>query len=145
MQFSKAADAAVTKMLSDLEVSTPSQGLKDRAHAQGAECHQEASQQLEKSVTLTKDTLNDKQKEISRSISMGVQAHLYSGYQEALEERSTGSVKRQKALFHNFVNEERSDMFNGGAKTIMDSLSNAATSVGLTLKMGLLELAMKVR
>lgn len=60
-KFNQAAAAVVTQLLDEIEKSTVSQGLKDRAHAQAAECLEDARLQIDKTITLTKETLNNEQ------------------------------------------------------------------------------------
>lgn len=93
-----------------------------------------------------------------------VQGQLAKGYDRALEETGPGSVARQKvrtaefdkvlstsltlyqfqAVFHNFVAQNKDDMFGDGADVLMDRLTKAAEAVGEALDEALAGLAQKV-
>lgn len=61
-----------------------------------------------------------------------------------MEEHGIGSVARQKAVFHDYVDQCKDDVFEDGADIIMDRLSKAADAIGVVLNAALSELAEKV-
>lgn len=50
-----------------------------------------------------------------------------------------------QAVFHNYINDHKQDVFNGGAEVLMGRLSTAAETIGKALNKSLRELAEKVR
>jgi hypothetical protein len=48
-------------------------------------------------------------------------------------------------LFHNFIDDCKNDVFEGGAEIILERLSKAAEVIGLALNEALQSLAQKVR
>jgi len=70
--------------------------LKDRTKLQGELCVEEARVALQKTMSVVKETMSNEQKNISRCMAPHVQAQLVEGYDQAIEERGTGSVARQK-------------------------------------------------
>lgn len=119
-------------------------GLKDRVKSQGDLCLEEAQVALKKTIELVRQAMNCEQKEVSRCLAPHVQHQLVEGYDRAMEERGTGSVARQKAVFHNYVDECKEDVFEDGADVILDRLSKAAEAIGAALQDALSELAEKV-
>jgi len=89
--------------------------------------------------------MNNEQKEVSRCLAPHVQEQLVDGYDRAMEERGTGSVARQKAVFHNYIDDCKDDVFDDGADVLLDRLSKAAEAIGAALDSALSELAEKVR
>lgn len=164
--FEKATVEAVDKLLTDIEASA-ALGLKERAKGQGELCLEEARIALRKTLDVVRDTMNTEQKEISRCFAPHVQNQLIEGYDSAMMERGAGSVARQKvfltlireasrclikvvfgmvqALFHNYVDDIKEEVFNDGAEVLLGRLSTAAEAVGKALEDSLEELAEKVR
>lgn len=56
-RFGQAANTAITKLLRDIEDTTTSQALKDRAHAQSTECHNEAREKLDSAIEAIRNVL----------------------------------------------------------------------------------------
>ncbi|KAJ7095314.1 hypothetical protein B0H15DRAFT_881283 [Mycena belliarum] len=135
--------ACINQLLNDVEKSAPS-GLKDRARLQGESCLKEARVALDKTVETVKETLNNEQKEVSRSLAPHVQGQLMEGYAEAMEERGIGSVKRQKDRFHAYIADCKDDIFVEGADVIMDRLTTAAEAIGAALDVAMGNLAQKI-
>ena len=63
---------------------------------QAEPCLDEARLALQNAIEIVKETLNTKQKDISRLLAPHIQNELVDGYDEAMEERGRGSVARQK-------------------------------------------------
>ncbi|KII94798.1 hypothetical protein PLICRDRAFT_86263 [Plicaturopsis crispa FD-325 SS-3] len=141
--FDRSAVSAINKLLKEVEDSA-APGLKDRARLQAESCVAEARVALKKTLEVVRETLNNEQKEVSRCLAPHVQDHLREGYNRAMEERGTGSVARQKALFHNYVNDCKDEVFNGGAEVLLGRLAGAAEAVGDALETALTELAQKI-
>ncbi|THH33781.1 hypothetical protein EUX98_g424 [Antrodiella citrinella] len=141
--FEKAANDTIKALLKEIEDSATI-GLKERAKGQGELSLDEAKVALRKTLDIVRDTINMEQKEVSRCLAPHVQNQLVDGYDRAMEERGTGSVARQKALFHNHVNGIKHEVFEGAAEVIMGRLSKAAEAVGQALEEALAELAEKI-
>ncbi|KAF9263480.1 hypothetical protein L218DRAFT_979928 [Marasmius fiardii PR-910] len=141
--FEAAAVNAINKLLSDVEDSA-ALGLKDRVKAQGEQCLQDAKVALTNSINIVRDTMTTEQKEISRSLAPHVQEELRDGYDEALEFRGTGSVRRQKDFFRQYVADRKNEMFGDGAEVVMERLVEAAGAVGKALEPSFEELAVKI-
>ncbi|KAG6857365.1 hypothetical protein H0H87_005668 [Tephrocybe sp. NHM501043] len=135
--------ASINKLLKDFEDSA-AQGLKDRTKMQGEQCLEEAHVALKKTMEVVRETMNNEQKEISRCMAPHVQAQLTDGYDRAMEERGPGSVARQKAVFHDFINDCKDEIFDDGADVVMERLTKAADAVGEALDMSLGQLAQKI-
>ena len=88
--------------------------------------------------------MNNEQKEVSRCLAPHVQNQLVDGYNRAMEERGTGSVARQKAVFHNYVDGCKDDVFEDGADVLLERLEKAAEAIGAALDNALSDLAEKV-
>ncbi|KAI0069058.1 hypothetical protein BV25DRAFT_1817993 [Artomyces pyxidatus] len=141
--FETSIMGAVNKLIQEVS-DTAASGLKDRVKNQGELCIEEARVALRKIVDVVRETMNAEQKEVSRCIAPHVQNQLLDGYEAAMEERGLGSVARQKASFHNFIDKNRNDIFEGGADTIMERLGKAAEAVGAALIARLEQLAEKI-
>ncbi|KAK1224421.1 hypothetical protein PQX77_012717 [Marasmius sp. AFHP31] len=141
--FEASAIKAINSLLHDVEESA-ALGLKDRVKIQGETCVQDAKVALTNSINVVKETMNDEQKEISRLLAPHVQTALTSGYEEALDFRGTGSVKRQKDFFHKHVDDCKHDVFEDGVDTVMERLEQAAEAVGKALEERFEELAVKI-
>lgn len=142
--FQKAADKAIMGLLDQVQAACPT-GLKERAAMQTDVSMNESKLAMEKITGIVHEALQNHQKDVSRSLVPHVQSSLKNGYDLAMEERGRGSVARQKACFHDFVNANKHVIFSGGADTVMSKLSDAADAVGIALSEKLLELAEKVR
>lgn len=142
--FQTAADKAITKLMEQVQAACPP-GLKGRAAMQSDVSMNESKLAMEKITGIVHDALQTHQKDISRSLIPHVQRSLKDGYDQAMEERGTGSVARQKASFHNYVDTNKHHIFTGGAETVMSRLNAAAEAVGVALQEKMLELAEKVR
>ncbi|KAI0758261.1 Dynamin family-domain-containing protein [Irpex lacteus] len=141
--FEKATNDAIAKLMKEIEDSA-APGLKDRVRVQGELALDEARVALQKTIDVVKDTINTQQKEVSRCLAPHVQNQLFDGYETAMQERGRGSVARQKAVFHNIVNEIKNEMFDDAADVILGRLAEAAEAVGKALGEALQALAEKV-
>ncbi|KAJ7781316.1 hypothetical protein B0H16DRAFT_1671621 [Mycena metata] len=133
----------INKLVSDVERSAVD-GLKDRSRIQGESCLASARVTLDQTVETVKETLQNEQKEVSRSLAPHVQGQLLDGYQNAMEERGKGSVARQKAVFRDFIKDSKDEIFEDSAEVILERLDNAADAIGRTLTVALENLAQKV-
>ncbi|KAH7922469.1 hypothetical protein BV22DRAFT_1106623 [Leucogyrophana mollusca] len=134
---------SINRLLKDVEDSAAA-GLKDRTKHQGEVSLDEARVALKKTVEVIRETLNTEQKEVSRCLAPHVQDELGEGYNRAMEERGRGSVARQKTVFHNYVDRNKHDIFDGGAEVLMGRLSSAAENIGKALEGSLQALAEKI-
>lgn len=141
--FELAVKSCINKLLKEVEDSA-AVGLKDRTKLQGELCVEEARVALQKTMSAVKETMNNQRKEVSRCMAPHVQAQLVEGYDRAMEERGTGSVARQKALFRNFVAQSKDNIFDDGADVLMERLTKVAEAVGEALDEALGALAQKV-
>ncbi|KAF7313741.1 hypothetical protein HMN09_00531200 [Mycena chlorophos] len=133
----------ISTLVKDVENSA-AVGLKERTKAQGETCRESARVALTQTVAEVKATLMESQKNVSRSIAPFVQNALLLGYESAMEERGTGSVARQKLVFHKFVDSRKDTLFEDGADSVMDQLESAADAVGDTLNVAMELLAQKI-
>jgi hypothetical protein len=158
--FEQAAVAAINKLLQDFEDSC-APALHDRVRNQAEACRQEATVALKKTLEVVRDELNSGQKDVSRSLVPHVQEQLLEGYSSAMNETGRGSVARQKVrairfqwtyrlkimlqrVFHDFLDTNKEDLFEGGADVIFEKLDNVAAGVGEALNVALKALAVKV-
>ncbi|KAJ2931653.1 hypothetical protein H1R20_g5445, partial [Candolleomyces eurysporus] len=158
--FETAITNGITKLLTEFEQSA-APGLRDRAKLQGEACLEEARIALQKTIAAVKETMTNQQKEISRCMAPHVQAELRDAYNRAMEERGKGSVARQKAkslhpaqyldtyndfqaFFRGYVEDNKEEIFEGGADVILDRLDESAKAVGEALETSLGDLAQKV-
>ncbi|KAF9055172.1 hypothetical protein BDZ89DRAFT_1055778 [Hymenopellis radicata] len=141
--FRGATLATIKELLSDFE-SSAALGLKDRTKSQAELCLKEAEVALQKTIAIVSESLSSEQKEISRCLAPHVQEGLVEGYDQAMEERGTGSVKRQKDFFHKYIEDHKDNIFENGADVIMERLNTAAASVGSGLAESLGQLAQKI-
>ena len=166
--FEKHTLEVIDKLLKDVE-ETAAAGLKERARSQGELCLQEAKVALQKTLDVVRDTMTTQQKETSRCLAPHVQEQLFDGYDDAMAERGRGSVARQKvraylhvylprdchradvscslsqAVFHNFVDNIKNEMFEGTVDVLFGRLDSAAEAVGKALEEAFSALAEKVR
>ncbi len=152
----------IKALLTEVEDSA-ALGLKERAKMQGDVCVEEACVALTNAIDLVKETMNREQKEISRCMAPHIQGQLVEGYDEALLERGTGSVARQKvlsirlriscacethpsvqALFRTYLTGCKDDIFDDGAAVVLDKLTAVAAAIGETLDAAMGNLAQKV-
>ncbi|OBZ71936.1 hypothetical protein A0H81_08311 [Grifola frondosa] len=117
--FEKAATSAINKLLEDVEKSAAT-------------------------LDVVRETMNTEQKEVSRCLAPHVQNQLVDGYDRAMEERGRGSVARQKAVFHDYVDDLKDEIFTGAADVLLTRLAKAAEAVGKALEDALEELAKKI-
>ncbi|KDQ65115.1 hypothetical protein JAAARDRAFT_188367 [Jaapia argillacea MUCL 33604] len=141
--FNADANRSINKLLKEVEESA-APGLKDRVKNQGEVCLEEAKLALKKTVEIVNETMSSEQKEVSRCLAPHIQDQLLEGYDRALEERGRGSVARQKAVFHDFIENVKDEVFTGGADVIMERLNKAAAAVGEALDASLQALAEKI-
>ncbi|KZT72577.1 hypothetical protein DAEQUDRAFT_685625 [Daedalea quercina L-15889] len=141
--FEKSTLNVIDKLLKDVEESAAA-GLKERARGQGELCLQEAKVALKKSLDVVRDTMTTQQKDTSRCLAPHVQEQLFDGYDDAMEERGTGSVARQKAVFHNFVSNIKDEMFDGAVDVLFGRLDAAAEALGKALEEAFEALAEKI-
>ncbi|KAJ7047442.1 hypothetical protein C8F04DRAFT_7939 [Mycena alexandri] len=133
----------INKLVRDVERSAVA-GLKDRSRIQGESCLESARVALDETVETVKQTLQNEQKEVSRSLAPHVQGQLLDGYLSAMDERGPGSVARQKAVFHDFIKDSKDEIFEDSADVILERLDDAADAIGRTLTVALDNLAQKV-
>lgn len=138
--FKNSTLATITRLIKDVEGSCPT-GLKDRAKIQGETCQNEAKEALTKTLDIVRAALTDQQKEVSRCLVPHLKSELSDGYRLAMEERGTGSVARQKRVFHDFIASNKDDLFSGGAETVLGRLAAAAEAIGAALEEKLSTLA----
>ncbi|QRW06436.1 GTPase SLIP-GC protein [Ceratobasidium sp. AG-Ba] len=124
------------KLLKEIEETAPA-GLKDRCRLQAQTTLKEAEVVTRTILQNIKTAMTNEQKEISRCLTPHVKNELLTAYYDAMLERGTGSVARQKLLFHNFVDRHRATIFRGGADQLFGKLDAAAESVGLLLQLAL--------
>ncbi|KAF9452482.1 hypothetical protein P691DRAFT_697145, partial [Macrolepiota fuliginosa MF-IS2] len=141
--FEAAVTSTINKLLEEIE-DTAAAGLKDRTRRQGDLCLEEARVALRQIIEIVRETLAREQKEVSRCMAPHVQIQLLDGYDRAMEERGRGSVARQKDVFRQYVNDQKNEMFEGGAQVIMDRLVAIANAIGEDLETALEELAKKI-
>jgi len=137
------ANEAITKILTEFEESCPVV-LRDRARVQGQLCLEEAKVALKTTVGVVREQLNNGQKDVSRCLEPHVREQLRDGYYTAMQERGAGSVARQKAIFRNFVQQNKDELFQDGADAILGGLDKIALDVGKALETALEGLANKV-
>lgn len=141
--FETAALNSINKLVKEVEDSAAA-GLKDRVKTQAEMCVEEARVALKKTVDLVGTALQNEQKEVSRCLAPHVRDQLVDGYDLAMEERGTGSVARQKAVFHTYISNQKDDIFEDGAEVLMERLDKSAEAIGAALDAALTELAQKV-
>ncbi|KZT24461.1 hypothetical protein NEOLEDRAFT_1134832 [Neolentinus lepideus HHB14362 ss-1] len=141
--FEMSSKAAIKKLVKEVEESA-APTFKDRVRNQAELSLEEANVSLAKMLDTVRETMNAEQKEVSRCLAPHVQDQLVDGYDRAMEERGRGSVARQKAVFHDFIDDVKDEVFTGGADVIMTRLTHAATAVGEALEEALAALAEKV-
>ncbi|TFK55750.1 hypothetical protein OE88DRAFT_1804556 [Heliocybe sulcata] len=141
--FDASTKAAIKKLVQEVEESA-AVALKDRVRNQAELSLEEANVSLTKTLETVRETMNAQQKEISRCLAPHVQDQLVDGYDRAMEERGRGSVARQKAVFHDFIDDVKDEVFTGGADVVMTRLTQASNAVGEALEEALAALAEKV-
>lgn len=115
---------------------------------------------LGKLVEVVGQLLQARQKDISRCLAPKIREGLRDGYIDAVSERGTGSVARQKvcfyygmwlsilnhiqATFRRFLDDVRDEIFEGGTGNIFTLLDNAGESIGDKMEESLEALAQKV-
>jgi len=92
-------------------------------------------------VDRVKTFMKDAQKEISRALVPDVRSGLKQGYVTAIAEVGPGSVTRQKAVFHTYIDHTRHNVFQGGTKHLFTLLDKAAQDIGNLLLDSLSDLA----
>ncbi|CAE6511703.1 unnamed protein product [Rhizoctonia solani] len=140
----RAEQQEITNLLKEVQDSAPP--------ALSARCQAQSQLALKESEALTtnllrnlKTLMTNEQKDISRCLTPHVQRELLDAYESAAAERGTGSVARQKKLFHDYVETSRGTIFSKGTETLFKKLDTAAELIGVLLELGLSELAEKVR
>jgi len=112
--FSKRCMQSIDDILRKIEKTAPD-GLKDKCRAQGVVARNEANTTLESIVAQVNEALMEQQKDLSRMLApkvsiilpdwlmlqgfsyiLQIQKELEPGYDNAMRERGTGSVARQK-------------------------------------------------
>ncbi|KLO16323.1 hypothetical protein SCHPADRAFT_823334 [Schizopora paradoxa] len=141
--FEKGVVRAVKSLLEEF-LDSCNVGLRERAKNQSELCIEEVKVSLKKTVGVVSEQLQASQKDVSRGLAPHVQDQLFDGYATAMLEKGTGSVARQKAIFRNFVNKEKHNLFDGGADSILERLGAMAIDVGKALVGSLEDLANKV-
>lgn len=133
----------IEKLIKEIERTSPA-GLKDRCKAQGALSAEEAKIAMKALMAKVQAQMSNQQKEISRCVAPHVRDALLDGYTSAMEERGRGSVARQKALFHRWVEEAKDTVFRNLGQHILEKLDDAAGAIGKSLEEALRSLAEKV-
>ncbi|EUC63310.1 GTPase SLIP-GC protein, partial [Rhizoctonia solani AG-3 Rhs1AP] len=133
----------ITNLLKEVQASAPPD-LSARCEAQSQLALKEAEVLTTNLLRNLKTLMTSEQKDISRCLTPHVQRELSAAYQSASAERGTGSVARQKKLFHNYVEASRGTIFSKGTETLFKKLDQAAELTGVLLELGLSELAEKV-
>ncbi|KAI3612523.1 hypothetical protein WG66_009883 [Moniliophthora roreri] len=141
--FEVSALRVIGDLITEIEASA-APGLKDRVKLQGELCLQDAKLALAKTIDLVRETMSTEQKEISRCLAPHVQMQLMDGYDEAMEFRGPGSVKKQKDFMHDHVAESKDSVFDDGADVVMERLTSAAKAIGTALDSSFEELAKKI-
>ncbi|KIY48788.1 hypothetical protein FISHEDRAFT_58698 [Fistulina hepatica ATCC 64428] len=121
--FQAAIEGAINSLLKDFEKSATT-GLRDPARIQAGACKEEAKAAMQKSMTVV--------------------AELIPTYDRAMEERGTGSIKRQKEYFHNFIDADKDDILSDGADVILDGLDQAVETERNALCTSVGELANRI-
>ncbi|KAG1770052.1 hypothetical protein EDD22DRAFT_992948 [Suillus occidentalis] len=103
--LSDAITTCISKLITDVENSTVP-GLKDCVHAQSLVSQEEVRHALGQTMDVVKEALGREQKEISHCLAPYVQNELMDGYDLA-------------AVFHNYIDSHKHDVFNGRAEVLM--------------------------
>ncbi|KAJ7068199.1 hypothetical protein C8F01DRAFT_1117262 [Mycena amicta] len=138
-----AISSCISVLVKDVEQSA-APGLKVRTKSQGETCLESARVALAQTVAHVKETVIDAQKTVSRSLAPYVKGELLEGYELAMQERGTGSVARQKAVFRNYIVNCKDTIFSEGADATLEQLDDCATAVGVTLDGAMGNLALKI-
>ncbi|KZV83402.1 hypothetical protein EXIGLDRAFT_754416 [Exidia glandulosa HHB12029] len=141
--FEKKGLRAIQDLLKRVEESA-APGLREKARAQTQIALKDAQGAMANIVAQVNEAMKEQQKDLSRTLAPRIQDEMIPGYDRAMEERGTGSVKRQKDYMHNFISTLRKTMFNGGADLLLDGLKTAATQIGTIMQNELDDLAKKI-
>ncbi|CAE6530132.1 unnamed protein product [Rhizoctonia solani] len=133
----------INNILKKVQLSSPS-SLNARCQVQSQLALKEAEVLTTNLLRNLKTMMTNEQKDISRCLTPHVQRELLAAYQSAAAERGTGSVARQKKLFHDYVETTRGTIFSKGTETLFSKLDQAAELTGVLLELGLSELAEKI-
>ncbi|CAE6439062.1 unnamed protein product [Rhizoctonia solani] len=133
----------IINLLKEVQASAPP-GVGARCEAQSQLALKEAEVLTANLLRNLKTMMTSEQKDISRCLTPHVQQQLLIAYESAAAERGTGSVARQKKLFHDYVVASRGTMFSKGTETLFKKLDQAAELIGVLLELGLSELAEKI-
>ncbi|TBU48520.1 hypothetical protein BD309DRAFT_1043349 [Dichomitus squalens] len=104
----------------------------------------DAHRNMRKVTDTVKQTLEGRQKRISRLLAPFIQGHLSDGYEQAARITGAGSVARQQ-VFHDFLKRKRHTMFQDAAVALQNHLKGAVEAVGERLDEALEGVARKVR
>ncbi|KAF8305352.1 hypothetical protein DL93DRAFT_2233102 [Clavulina sp. PMI_390] len=142
--FQKSAKNAVTVVLNEVLSRCPV-GLQEQAGTQVERSMTEVALAMKKIVGVVEDTLQKKQKDISRSLTPHVQSAMLDGYSQANREPAgLGTKKRQQVVLHSYISANKDRIFARGGGVVMGRLNSAADAVGDALTNKLLVLAEKV-
>jgi hypothetical protein len=162
--MNKAINTNVQKLIKEVEATAPP-GLKDRCKTQGQLSLQDAEVAMKQLISKIKEQMSKEQKEISRCVAPHVRNELLEGYEEAILERGTGSVARQKvssiiihschhrshssfpsfqAKFHRYVESIKATVFSNLSNHIIERLDSAADAIQTVMDEALDSLANKV-
>ncbi|KAJ1303224.1 hypothetical protein OPQ81_011422 [Rhizoctonia solani] len=133
----------IMHILKEVQDSAPP-GLSARCRVQSQLALKETEVLTTNLLQNLKTMMTNEQKDISRCLTPHVQRELLTAYQSATAERGTGSVARQKKLFHAHIERSRGTIFSKATETLFSKLDQAAEQIGVLLELGLSELAEKI-
>ncbi|TEB25966.1 hypothetical protein FA13DRAFT_1777191 [Coprinellus micaceus] len=121
-------------------------GVQDRAKILSDGCLEEARVVVKHCIHKVKSRVLDHQKGISRTMASHIRKQLREGYRRAMAECGTGggSAQRRKALFREFVDQNKDMIFRQGFDVVMRNVEQAVKSVANALDDSLEGLAQKV-
>jgi len=136
----------VQKLLDDLQCSAE-ESLWDRCTHQADTCLEVVKVTLAEIQDTEQEGMQDAQKDATRSLRNHLKDRLRNGYDavEGLCGTGRGSVRRQKALFHNYVDDHKDAVFEEAVDALMDQLSSAADVMGERLNEALQQLAKDIK
>ncbi|RXW20524.1 hypothetical protein EST38_g5345 [Candolleomyces aberdarensis] len=134
-RFETGAIDAIGRLLNDFEKSV-SEELKDLVKLQRQLSLEDAKLNISSATDAVNLTITKQQRRISRSMAPRIQELMEDTYLKAVKEPSgRGSYRRRQDRICEFleIEENRNEMFEGGAKVIMDRLDEVAVAVGNAL------------
>ncbi|KAJ2936140.1 hypothetical protein H1R20_g954, partial [Candolleomyces eurysporus] len=133
--FETGAVEAIGRLLDDFEKSV-SEELEDLIRVQRQLCLEDAKLNILSTTDAVNLTVTQQQRRISRTMAPRIQEFMEDAYSKAVKEPGGhGSYRRRKDRIREFleIEENRNEMFEGGAKVIMDRLDEVAVAVGNAL------------